>query len=183
MSLTERPGFLRLRGRESLNSWFDQSLIARRLQHYECEAETCVEFEPLHFNQMAGLALYYDEADHFYLYVSRDEDKGKQIALSVTKQGQYGEPEGAALSAEGWDRCYLKATIRYDEVQFSASPDGADWQPVGPALDLGQLSDEYEGKLGFTGTLIGLCAQDLSGTGLHADFDYFNYASADAGVE
>lgn len=179
LSLSERPGYLRLRGRESMYSWFRQSMAARRLAHFRCEAETCVEFEPEHFNQMAGLTLYYDESDHFYLRVSRDEERGKHIALTTTRLGQYDEPDGAVVSAEGWNRCYLRVSVDYDRVQFLCSPDGELWQPVGPVLDLGQLSDEYEGKLGFTGTFIGLCAQDLSGTMKHADFDYFKYVGAD----
>jgi len=179
LSLSERPGYLRLRGRESLFSWFQQSMVARRLTDFSCEAETCVEFEPEHFNQMAGLTLYYDESDHFYLRVSRDEERGKHVALVATRSGQYDEPEGAVVSAEGWTRCYLKVSVEVDRVRFFCSPDGEQWQAVGPELDLGQLSDEYEGKLGFTGTLIGLCAQDLSGTMKHADFDYFRYVGRD----
>jgi len=181
LSLSERPGYLRLRGRESLFSWFRQSMVARRLTDFRCEAETCVEFEPEHFNQMAGLTLYYDESDHFYLRVSRDEERGKYVALVTTRSGQYDEPEGAVVSAEGWTRCYLKVSVEVDRVRFFCSPDGERWQAVGPELDLGQLSDEYEGKLGFTGTLIGLCAQDLSGTMKHADFDYFRYVGRDDG--
>lgn len=179
LSLSERPGYLRLRGRESLYSWFRQSMVARRLTEYRCEAETCVEFEPEHFNQMAGLTLYYDESDHFYLRVSYDEEKGKHIGLITTRSGQYDEPDDAVVCAEGWDRCYLRVTIDYEQVQFYCSSNGADWQKVGPVLDLGQLSDEYEGKLGFTGTFIGLCAQDLSGTMKHADFDYLKYVEHD----
>lgn len=175
VSLSERPGYLRLRGRESMYSWFRQSMVARRLAHYRCVAETCVEFEPEHFNQMAGLTLYYDESDHFYLRVSWDEELGKHVGLITTRLGQYDEPEGAVVSAEGWERCYLKVIVDYERVQFYCSPNGSDWQAVGPVLDLGQLSDEYEGKLGFTGTFVGLCAQDLSGTFKHADFDYFRY--------
>ncbi|MCT1402962.1 hypothetical protein M4D81_28615 [Paenibacillus sp. p3-SID867] len=30
LSLSERPGYLQLRGRESLYSWFNQSMVARR---------------------------------------------------------------------------------------------------------------------------------------------------------
>jgi|GEM_PF-2366599 Beta-xylosidase len=37
LSLTERPGYLRLRGRESLYSLFEQSMVARRLQHFVCD--------------------------------------------------------------------------------------------------------------------------------------------------
>lgn len=176
LSLTERLGYLRLRGRESLFSWFRQSMVGRRLSHFRCVAETCVEFEPAHYNQMAGLTLYYDESDHFYLRVGYDEERGKHIGLITTRLGQYDEPDHAVVSAEGWTRCYLKVRVDYERVQFYCSPDGAEWQTVGPVLDLGQLSDEYEGKLGFTGTFIGLCAQDLSGTMKHADFDYFKYA-------
>lgn len=175
LSLSERPGYLRLRGRESLFSWFRQSMVARRLEHYQAEAETCVEFDPEHFNQMAGLTLYYDESDHFYLRVSHDEVIGKHVGLITTSQGQYDEQEGAVVSVEGWDRCYLKVAVDYESVRFYCSPDGEKWQAVGPVLDLGQLSDEYEGKLGFTGTFVGLCAQDLSGTMKHADFVYFRY--------
>lgn len=175
LSLAERPGYLRLRGRESLFSLFDQSLVARRLEHFECEVECCVEFAPRHYNQMAGLVFYYDESDHFYLRVSRDEERGKHIALVTACQGQYDEQEGAVVNADGWQRCYLKASVEEGNVSFSCSPDGSVWQPVGQPLDLGQLSDEYEGKLGFTGTMVGLCAQDLSGTMLEADFDYFKY--------
>src|SRR5690606_4149256 len=90
--------------------------------------------------------------------------------------GQFDEQDGAVVSAKGWKRCYLKVTVNYDQVQFYCSPDGKVWQKLGSMLDLGQLSDEYEGKLGFTGTMIALCAQDLSGTMKHADFDYFKYA-------
>ncbi|TCM99741.1 xylan 1,4-beta-xylosidase [Paenibacillus sp. BK033] len=177
LSLTERPGFLRLRGRESLYSWFRQSMVARRLEEFCCEAETCLEFEPEHFNQMAGLTLYYDESDHFYLRMSRDEERGRHVALITTRLGQYDEPNDAYVSVEGWNRCYMKIRIDYERVQFYCSPDGLAWQAVGPVLDLGQLSDEYEGKLGFTGTFVGLCAQDLSGTMKHADFDYFKYVN------
>jgi len=175
LSLSERPGYLRLRGRESLYSWFNQSMVARRLTEFQCVAETCVEFQPDHFNQMAGLTLYYDESDHFYLRVGYDEERGKFIGLITSRLGQYDEPDGAIVSAEGWERCYLRVTVNYDQVQFSCSANGEDWVNVGPVLDLGQLSDEYEGKLGFTGTFIGLCAQDLSGMMKHADFDYFKY--------
>lgn len=179
LSLTERPGYLRLRGRESLYSLFEQSMVARRLQHFVCEAETCVEFDPDHYDQMAGLVLYYDDNDHFYLRVSHDEALGKHVGLIISDQGRYDEPEGAVVCAEGWERCYLRVNINYDEVQFRCSPNRETWTNIGPVLDLGQLSDEYEGKLGFTGTFVGLCAQDLSGQKKEADFDYFRYSGLD----
>ena len=40
----------------------------------------CVEFEPEHFQQMAGLVCYYNSAKFHYLYVSHDEQAGSTCA-------------------------------------------------------------------------------------------------------
>lgn len=178
LSLTERPGYLRLLGQESLFSWNRQSMVARRLQHFRAEAETCVEFEPKSFNQMAGLVCFSDEADHFYLRISHDDNLGRHVRVVVSRSGVYDEPEGEVIGIEGWERCYLKAVFDYDSLQFQCSSDGQSWSNVGPQLDMGQLSDDYEGKLGFAGTLVGMCVQDLDGTRIAADFDYFRYSES-----
>lgn len=173
ISLTERPGWLRLRGRDSLHSLFYQSLIARRLQSFRCIVETCVEFEPTHFTQMAGLICYYDTRQHYYLRITRDEAVGKVLGIVLTDNGAYDELRSSELTINTWSRCFLRAEIDHDRLQFSASPDSRDWQPVGSPLDLSKLSDDYGSALRFTGTMIGLCAQDLGGTHTTADFDYF----------
>jgi xylan 1,4-beta-xylosidase len=38
---------------------------------------------------------------------------------------------------------------------------------------MAKLCDDYGSTLRFTGTMIGLCAQDVGGTFKHADFEYF----------
>ena len=76
-SLTERPGHLRLFGRETIGSLFRQSLIARRIQSHCCSIQTKIEFEPRHFQHMAGLVLYYNASKFHYFYISHDE-KGEQ---------------------------------------------------------------------------------------------------------
>ncbi|MBB3113085.1 xylan 1,4-beta-xylosidase [Paenibacillus phyllosphaerae] len=173
LSLTERPGYLRLRGRESLYSLHRQSMAARRVQSFRCEVETCVAFEPANFNQMAGLVLYYDDQDHYYLRISHDEELGKHLNVIVSDQGQMDELDAKVVT--GWERVYLKASFDQDKLQFSFSPDGLSWQPIGPELYTGLLADEYKNKLSFTGAFAGVCAQDLNGTMQHADFDYFVY--------
>lgn len=174
LSLTERMGYLRLYGRESLYSWNQQSLIARRLHSLECEVGTCVEFEPESFTQMAGLVLYYDESDHFYLRISHDEQHGKHLAVIINQQGVYDESEDR-VSIQGWTQCYLKAIICKEKGQFYYAADGETWKSIGPELYMGVLADEYSNKLSFTGAFAGICVQDLRGTRLHADFDYFDY--------
>jgi xylan 1,4-beta-xylosidase len=53
-----------------------------------------VEFEPEAFTQAAGLVLYYDESDHFYLRISYSEENGKHLAVIINDQGRYDESDG-----------------------------------------------------------------------------------------
>lgn len=175
LSLSERPGFLRLRGRESMSSFFRQSLIARRQQAFRCEAETVVEFEPEHFQQMAGLILYYDTKDYVYLRISRDERQGKCLGIVRSVNGVYDEALESNVSIENATKCGLKAQIDRERVRFFYSTDLNDWRPIGEAMEICHLSDDGDDFVRFTGTYIGLCAQDLNGTDKHADFDYFVY--------
>ncbi|MCS7068018.1 MAG: glycoside hydrolase family 43 protein [Meiothermus sp.] len=175
LSLSERPGYLRLYGRESLSSRHRQSLVARRLEHFYAEAETALEFEPQHFQQMAGLVCYYDTGNWVYLRLSRDEHLGKTLNLLTCDNGHYDEPLGQEISIDGWGRVYLKVRFERETFHFAYSANGRDWQPIPLAFPSCKLSDEHCRGLGFTGTFIGLCAQDLSGTRLPADFDFLRY--------
>lgn len=172
-SLTARPGWLRLRGRESLHSLFAQSLVAQRLTEHRCVAEVVLEFAPCHFTQSAGLVCYYDTRTHFYLRVTHDEARGPVLGVALTDDGHYAEPAEASIPVEGWPRFHLRAGFSDGHLAFSASPDGRDWQRVGPVLDGSKLSDDYGRALHFTGAFVGLCAQDLGGTGATADFTRF----------
>lgn len=175
LSLTERPGWLRLRGRDSLHSLFDQSLLARRVRHFQFVAETCLEFAPENFMQSAGLICYYDTRTHFYLRLTRDEARGKILGIVLTDDGRYDELAEISRVVNDWKRVYLRAEVDCSRLQFSASPGGSNWLPIGPVLDASKLSDDYGAGLHFTGAMIGLCAQDLSGARWPADFDYFDY--------
>ena len=73
-SLTERPGYLRLYGQESLNSCYNVSLVARRQQERHVQVETCVEFAPTCREQMAGLAYMYDTGN---FYLSGKDQRGR----------------------------------------------------------------------------------------------------------
>jgi xylan 1,4-beta-xylosidase len=173
LSLDERPGWLRLRGRDSLSSLFYQSLVAKRLTAFRCTLETCVEFEPDHFTQMAGLICYYDTRQHYYLRVTHNETRGKVLGIVLTDDGAYDELLDSEIAIADWPRVFLRAEIDHERLQFLASPDGAAWQNIGPVLDMAKLSDDYGSTLRFTGAMVGLCAQDVGGTFKPADFDYF----------
>jgi xylan 1,4-beta-xylosidase len=178
LTLAERPGWLRLRGRESQHSLFEQSLVAKRLRSHRCTVETCVEFGPTHFTQMAGLICWYDTRTHYYLRITYDEKQGTVLSIVLTDDGKYDELTDSQLSIAEWKHCYLRASIDYERLQFFASPDGRQWQPIGLGLDATKLSDDYGQGWHFTGAFVGLCTQDLGGSRAAADFDYFEIKQA-----
>jgi xylan 1,4-beta-xylosidase len=177
-SLTERPGFLRLRGGESPASRHHQVLLARRLQDFSASVTICLEFKPESYQQMAGLILLYDVDTFFYLRMSHDDTLGICVGLLTWDRGSPEQP-GADVSVDEWPHCHLRAVINYDQLQFSFGPDGMKWTLIGPVLDMSKLSDEYCAKAdggAFTGAFAGICCQDLTGRRLNADFDYFDYS-------
>jgi xylan 1,4-beta-xylosidase len=177
-SLTERPGFLRLYGRESLGSMFRQALVARRQQSHCFSASTILDFEPETFQQMAGLILYYNGSKFHYLYISMDESLGKCIrAVSCL-------PDQAALdfftqpvAIPAGKSVYLRMEVDCERLYFAYSLEGCDWQWLPHVFDASIVSDEAgpSGNPNFTGAFVGMCCQDIAGTGLPADFDWFEY--------
>lgn len=183
MSLTERPGFLRLRGRESLMSAFEQSLVARRQQHLSCRVETALDFSPQNFQQMAGLLAYYSGASHAYLHVSADANNGQKVLRLVLNQGGVASEPCAPIPLPANGVVRLQLSIKHDRLHFAYATEQGKWHDVATPIDASYLSDEYACRerdgffysFGFTGNFVGLACQDLSGMRLHADFDYFTY--------
>ena len=93
ISLEARPSWLRLYGQESISSTFRQSLIARRVQNFRFYTETCLEFSPDNFQQMAGLILRYNEKNQYYLRLSRDEQSSNNtLGIIIFKEGRVEMP-------------------------------------------------------------------------------------------
>jgi xylan 1,4-beta-xylosidase len=181
-SLAERPGFLRLYGRESLGSVFFQALIARRQQSHCCSASTTVEFEPATFQQMAGLICYYNGSKYHYLAVSLDEALGKTVRIISSLPDRvppdvFGEPVAIPSDVP----VHLRVEIDYERLFFAFRTGGRDWQWMPGPLDAAILSDESgpSASPNFTGAFVGMCCQDSAGTCLPADFDHFCYRDRD----
>lgn len=179
-SLSARPGFLRLFGRESLGSLFRQSLVARRQQAHCLTATTVVEFEPRHFQQMAGLVCYYNSAKFHYLYVSQDESIGKNLrVMSCIPDSLQADAFTPMIAIPSGKPIELRVEIDYERLHFGYRLPGVtnDWQWLPQQFDASILSDEAAspGTANFTGAFIGIACQDMSGTALPADFDYFEY--------
>jgi xylan 1,4-beta-xylosidase len=177
-SLTERPGHLRLYGRETIGSMFRQSLVARRQQSHCYTAATVVDFEPDRFQQMAGLVCYYNGSKFHYLYVSHDDDTGKHLRVMSCLPDQV-QPDvfSAPIPIPAGKPVHLRVEVDFERLHFGWRLEGGDWRWLPGHLDASILSDEAAapGTPNFTGAFAGMCCQDLAGTRRHADFDYFLY--------
>ena len=182
LSLTARPGWLRLVGRESLNSRFDLSLIARRVEHLRLHAETWMEFSPATPWQMAGLTAYYGNDNYYFLAVSRGDDGLRRLLLIKHHNGaedQLLPDDGLVLPETGGLRLAVDLDGAALRFSYALSPD-TPLLPVGGEQDAGILSDEEANFCfgSFTGAFLGLAACDLSGARASADFRSFTYRHA-----
>ncbi len=177
-SLTERPGYLRLYGKESFTSCHHQSLLAHRQQSFYVEATTKLDFKPKSFQTMAGLVYYYDSLSYYYLYITEDDVAGRVLSMISCVLGKGTQPIGVGVSLPAEGEVYLRLTTTKEKAFFSYSLDNRTYIRIGKELDATVLSDDYYASTGhimFTGAFIGICCQDLSGRGAYADFDYFEY--------
>jgi xylan 1,4-beta-xylosidase len=172
---------LRLFGRESIGSWFEQALVARRVTHFSFDAETTLDFSPTDERQFAGLTHYYGRYNFHYLTVTAHSDGQRELLImsspATHPDGRLIYPGGpVSIPNEGTVR--LKAEVRGPDLQFFYAIGSAAWQPVGPVLDASLISDECGGHAehgSFTGGFVGVAASDLNGTALNADVHEFTY--------
>jgi xylan 1,4-beta-xylosidase len=186
-SLSDTPGRLTLFGRESIGSWFEQSLVARRQEHFSFRVETTVDFLPDTFQQAAGLVHYYNRHKFHFLAVSHDAALGRVLTV-MSCPGDWPDgrltfpldaqiplppagPIGLAMEIDG-----AVARLFYRS--------GTNWSRLGVELDASLISDEAgRGEHGsFTGAFIGMAAFDTSGRAAKARFHHFVYAPLEASV-
>ena len=183
-SLTARPGHLRLFGRETIGSQFRQALVARRQQAFCYSAATVMEFEPGHFQQMAGLVCYYNAGKFHYLHVSHDETLGKHLRVMSSLPDQVAaDAFTPPIPLPGGQRIHLRVEVDDERLRFAYRVGDADapWTWLEQQFDASILSDEAAapGTPNFTGAFVGLACQDLAGTACPADFDFFEYRERD----
>jgi len=172
---------LRLFGRESIGSWFEQALVARRQTHFSFDAEVTLDFSPADERQFAGLTGYYSRYNFHYLTVTAHSDGKRELLIMSSivswPDGRLTYPaDPVPIPNDGPVR--LKLEIRGPSLQFFYALGQGAWTTVGPVLDASILSDECGGHAehgSFTGAFVGMAASDLNGTALQADFSGFVY--------
>jgi xylan 1,4-beta-xylosidase len=181
-STVARPGHLRLTGRESMGSWFEFALVARRQEDHRFRAETVVEFSPETYQQTAGLTHYYNRYKFHALGITLHEKLGRVLVIQSCPgeypSGKLSFPIDGGISIPD-GRIHLAVEVHDNDLQFFWHTESeTEWKAVGPVLDGGVVSDE--GGVGehgsFTGAFVGMFAYDITGGGKAADFDSFSYA-------
>ncbi|KAI0105128.1 glycoside hydrolase family 43 protein [Nemania sp. FL0031] len=176
-------GRLTLFGRESIGSWFEQSLVARRQEHFSYDAETVVEFSPEDERQFAGLTAYYSRYNFFYLTVTAHSDGQRELLIMSSEAswplGRLERPFPQPKKIPNEGKVKLAVTVRGRELQFwYALENEQELQKFGPVFDASIVSDECGGHQvhgSFTGAFVGVACSDVNGTALPARFDYFIY--------
>lgn len=172
---------LRLHAGESIGSWFEQALVARRQEHLKFRAETTLRFEPESFQQAAGLVYYYNRHKFHFLAVTWHEQAGRSLSI-LSCPGDWPDsrmefPLEAPVALPANGPVDLAMDVDGAELLFSYRIPGGDWQQIGPVLDASVISDE--GGRGehasFTGAFVGMAAFDTSGSAIAADFEQFGY--------
>jgi xylan 1,4-beta-xylosidase len=180
-SLSERPGFLRLRLLPStLREREAVSFVALRQLDASYAAVAAMEFEPRAEGESAGLALVQSEDCQYRLEVALSQ--GRKVARLVAVEPR-GDGAGASPGAErviaekpcAAGPIILSATSRYDELRFSFGPPAAT-ESLAAGIDGTLLSTERAG--GFVGTTIGMFASSGGRPSVNAaDFDWFVFSS------
>lgn len=168
-------GNLRLRGQESLNGVGNVSLLARVLTAFQARVSAKVQFEPDHYTQMAGIACYYDHQTHYCVYKTYDEENHCQVVRAHGFVNNRMVDFGVNIPVAKERPIYFRMDYQTHTLRFFYSYDDQVYLPIGDSQDATVLSDEASGCGNFTGTFVGMFAQDNHTKSKWAEFHWFRY--------
>lgn len=174
---------LRLTARESLGSWFEQSLVARRQEHHAFNASTELTFSPESYQQAAGLIYYYNRHKFHFIGVTWHETLGRVLTIMSCNgdwpDGQLDFPLTQPIALGNTKSIELGILVDHALMHFRYRCDDK-WHTITPPLDASVISDEAgRGEhASFTGAFVGMAAFDTSGAAITADYRYFDYQPA-----
>jgi xylan 1,4-beta-xylosidase len=175
-SLTEHPGFLRLRLRpQMLSERVNPSFVGRRQQHINFAARTAMDFTPGGANECAGIVLLQNDDYHFRCVVAGTE-KGNTVVRLIRREA--GVESSLAEQPVGEGRVYFKVEAYGQDYGFYVGVQPDRWQPIAEAVYGRILSTPVAG--GFVGAYVGMYASSNGQASKNvADFDWFEYISLD----
>jgi alpha-N-arabinofuranosidase len=174
MSLSERPGYLRLRLRPPrMSEPTNPSFVGRRQQHMHFTTRTKLDFRPHNENECAGLTLSQNNNFHFLLIIT----KGTEPIVRLVKRAQ-GVEQLLAEASIGEGEIYLKVEAHEQDYHFYFANQPGEWRVLAEHVDGRILSTPVAG--GFVGAYIAMYASSNGEPSAnHADFDWFEYIGLD----
>jgi xylan 1,4-beta-xylosidase len=170
-SLTERPGWLRLRGTElTLDDVASPTFMGRRQQHYTMRATALLDFDPQRDGEEAGLTALMNPGHHYEMAVTREggvrnvivRRRLSELTVVVARRAVSDGPVVLEIAGEK------------EGYTFRCGPPGGELSALATASTR-YLAAEVADT--FTGVYLGMYA---SGGGAPsaapADFDWFEYA-------
>ncbi|WP_026674148.1 glycoside hydrolase family 43 protein [Alkalihalobacterium bogoriense] len=175
LSLTDRPGFLRLKLKpDKITEVSNPSFIGRRQQHKDFAVRTVMEFTPNNEYEKAGLVLF---QNHDFQY--RVEYSLKHMNKLVTVIARIDGVEQVLAEhilpdSKTNDRLFIKVEASGQQYSFYFASKAEQWIPLYEKADGTILS--MEKVKGFSGAYIGLfTSSNGKQSDNYADFDYFEY--------
>jgi alpha-N-arabinofuranosidase len=153
-----------LRGSKvSLDDTGSPACLCRRQEHFNCDAETLLDFHPREDGDQAGLAAYLNERFHYEIAITRPEDT-RRVMLRK-RVGSLWKVERNEACPQGQVRLRIRAD--HERYLFAFAPEAGPWTELGQG-ECRLLSSEVGGK--FTGLVF--CLYAVAGT---ATFRWFEY--------
>lgn len=168
-SLTERPGYLRLRiGQLSTGILEARNTLTQRVIGPECSAVAALETGGMKDGDYAGLAVL---QKHYGFVAVKITGSAREIVMVDAIGESTVEVERVGLDRE---RVYFKIGCDFreqkDMAYFYYSLDGDKWQPVGRPLKMLYTIPHF---MGYRFALFNYATRNIGG---YADFDYFRFS-------
>jgi len=178
-SLTERPGYLRIRPQEDeIYSLGNPGFVGVRQRNLNFTAETALEYLPGSLNSGAGMTVLQNARTFFAMESGLD---GNQRVLRLLRKAtmDLSEPETLLQVPLSGDKLSLRIAARGAYYDFFYREDEGDWINLAAGQDGRILSTRTAG--GFVGVYVGLYAtsRDAQEDGGIADFASFEYHGQD----
>lgn len=166
-TLTERPGYLRLYGNGAkAEDTRTQALLVRRQQHNYFEAAVAMEFEPEQEGEEAGMIV--TQNDRYAIMAVKEKLDGELFITAY--QIINGRRELITRKPAEAGRMYLFIEGSTGQYHLYYGNSEREKKILATDIDGSILSTVVAD--GFVGTYVGMY---VSGSGAHADFDWFRY--------
>jgi len=174
-SLTERPGWLRLKGSPITldDAEAPPVFLGRRQQYFDSEISTAVDFQPTRVGEAAGLALRMNDRHHYEFGIRQAAGGGREIYLRYAI-GSLSTTAATKTIKAGLVRLRIRSYPELYRFSYSVGDDAFQ--------DLGGVETRYlasEVADGFNGVFVGMFATGQGrDSAVPADFAWFDFRRA-----